>query len=133
MPNPLGELFRIDNFNDTFALGHYARVMDALDQRSGQVVALKVLRPEHLPPDGEVRWEARAFPNEADLLMKLAESPYVVDLIDCGYLSGQGEAPVGGEIESFGQDVAAFAGQLRTYLGTGLAAVPGAGEPAAHE
>ena len=56
MNKPLEELYRIDNYNDTFALGHYARVMDALDRRSGHMVAFKVMRPEHLSADGEVRW-----------------------------------------------------------------------------
>lgn len=119
MPNPLGDTFRIDNFNDTFALGHYARVMDALDLRSGQMVALKVLRAEHLAPDGDPRWEARAFPNEADLLVKLAASPFVVDLLDCGYLSGLGDAPVGGEVTSFGTNIGAFAAGLRDYIAQG--------------
>ena len=48
MTKPLDELYRLDNFNDTFALGHYARVLDALDRRSGHLVAFKVMRPEHL-------------------------------------------------------------------------------------
>jgi serine/threonine protein kinase len=104
----LTDVYRIDNFNDTFALGHYARVLDALDRRSGHGVAFKVLRPEHLSPDGQMRWEYRAFANEADLLMKLAGSPYIVELLDCGYISGPGEAPSGGEIESFQLDVLGF-------------------------
>jgi hypothetical protein len=37
MPN-LADLYRIDNYNDTFALGHYARVLDALDRRSGLMI-----------------------------------------------------------------------------------------------
>jgi serine/threonine protein kinase len=77
MAKNLFEVYRIDNFNDTFALGHYARVMDALDRRTGHSVAFKVMRPEHLSPNGEVRWEYRAFANEANLLMKLADSPDV--------------------------------------------------------
>jgi hypothetical protein len=48
----LTELYRIDNYNDTFALGHYARVTDALDKRSGRQVAFKVMRPEHLNING---------------------------------------------------------------------------------
>jgi serine/threonine protein kinase len=107
MPN-LADLYRIDNFNDTFALGHYARVLDALDRRSGHVTALKVMRPEHLTADGEMRWEYRAFANEADLLMKLAGNPHIVQLQDCGYLSAPGEAPGDGEAESFLLDVLGF-------------------------
>lgn len=115
----LDDIYRIDHFNDTFALGHYARVLDALDRRSGQTVAFKVLRPEHLSPDGEMRWEYRAFANEADLLMKLAGSPYLVDLLDCGYLSAAGEAPSGGELVSFQLDVLGFAQSMAQYAGRG--------------
>lgn len=107
MPN-LDDLYRIDNFNDTFALGHYARVLDALERRSGYTVALKVMRSEHLSSDGDMRWEYRAFANEADLLMKIAGSPHVVDMVDCGYLSSVSEAPAGGEITSFHKDVLGF-------------------------
>jgi serine/threonine protein kinase len=107
MPN-LADLYRIDNFNDTFALGHYARVMDALDRRTGINISLKVMRPEHLSPDGQMRWEYRAFANEAELLMKLSGAPHVVNLIDCGYLSAGSEAPDGGEIESFNLDILGF-------------------------
>src|SRR4051812_27177993 len=32
MPN-LTDLYKLDQFNDTFALGHYARVLDAQDRR----------------------------------------------------------------------------------------------------
>lgn len=104
----LNDLYRIDNFNDTFALGHYARVMDALERRSGQTVAFKVMRPEHLSPDGEIRWEYRAFANEADLLMKMADNPHVVELLDCGYVANRSETPTSGEIESFRLDVLGF-------------------------
>ncbi len=115
----LDDIYRIDHFNDTFALGHYARVLDALDRRSGQMVALKVLRPEHLSPDGEMRWEYRAFANEADLLMKLSGSPYIVDLLDCGYLSAEGEAPHGGELVSFQLDVMGFIQASAQYAAQG--------------
>ncbi len=111
----LVDLYRVDNFIDTFALGHYARVLEAQDRRSGQTVALKVMRPEHLSPGGEPRWEYRAFANEADLLMKVADSPHTVNLLDCGYLSAENEAPVGGEIESFGRDVIGFSRALNEF------------------
>ena len=67
------DLYRIENFNDTFALGHYARVLDAVDRRNGQQIAFKVLRPEHMNFDGEPSWEYRAFAIEADLLMKMSQ------------------------------------------------------------
>ncbi len=115
----LDELYRIDNFNDTFALGHYARVMDALERRTGHMVAFKVLRPEHLTADGEMRWEYKAFANEADLLMKLSGSPHVVDLVDCGYLEAPGEVPHGGEIVSFHLDVLGFIQSLSEFAARG--------------
>ncbi len=104
----LSDLYRLDNFNDTFALGHYARVLDALDRRTGHIVAFKVMRTEHLSADGDMRWEYRAFGSEADILMKLGDSPYVVQMTDCGYVADPGEAPAGGEIESFQRDVLGF-------------------------
>jgi serine/threonine protein kinase len=116
----LADVYRIDNFNDTFALGHYARVMDAVDLRSGQSVAFKVLRPEHLASvEGDIRWEYRAFANEADLLLRLDASPHVVRLLDCGYVSALGEAPLGGQIEAYGREVAVFSRVLRKYAERG--------------
>jgi serine/threonine protein kinase len=119
MAKHLSEIYRIDNFNDTFALGHYARVMDALDRRTGQMVAFKVMRPEHLSPDGEIRWEFRAFANEAQLLTKMADSPHVVELLDCGYVSSESEWPDGGEIESFQRDMLGFVDALEDYAAQG--------------
>lgn len=104
----LSELYRIDNFNDTFALGHYARVLDALDRRHGKAVAFKVLRAEHVATDGQVRWEFRAFANEVDLLQKLSASPHVVHLLDCGYVASPNEAPTDGPAESYERDLRSF-------------------------
>ncbi len=115
----LVDLYRVDNFIDTFALGHYARVLEAQDRRSGQSVAFKVMRPEHVTPGAEPGWEFRAFANEADLLMRLADSPHTVNLIDCGYVSAQNEAPVSGEIESFGKDVIGFTSAQANYCQRG--------------
>jgi serine/threonine protein kinase len=118
MPN-LDDLYRIDNFNDTFALGHYARVLDALDRRSGHTVAFKVMRSEHLSSDGDMRWEYKAFANEADLLMKLSGSPHLVDMLDCGYLSSVSEAPAGGEVMSYQQDVLGYMRVMPEYAEKG--------------
>ncbi len=115
----LVELYRIDNYIDTFALGHYARVLEALDRRTGQIIAFKVMRPEHLSPDGEIRWEFRAFANEAALLMRLGASPYIVDLLDCGYISTMSEAPADGEIVSFQMDVLGFIQAMPEYAAQG--------------
>ncbi|NWG15855.1 MAG: hypothetical protein HXY41_04400 [Chloroflexi bacterium] len=118
MPD-FADLYRMENFNDTFALGHYARVLDALDRRTGLEVAFKVMRAEHLSPDGAMRWEYRAFGNEADLLMKLSDSPYVVGLLDCGYVSNTHEFPAGGEIASFQKDVLGFIQAMPEYAERG--------------
>lgn len=115
----LNELYRIGNYIDTFALGHYARVLDAEDLRGGRPVAFKVMRPEHLTSDGTPRWEARAFVNEADLLMRLASSQAVVRLYDCGYISARGERPSGGEILSYETNIAAFREQFYAALARG--------------
>jgi serine/threonine protein kinase len=103
----LDERYRIANYIDTFALGHYARVLDAQDRKTSARVALKVLRPEHLGGD-KPRWEYQAFAHEADLLTALADSPTIVRLLDCGYLEASGDAPSGGGIVSLGTVAAAF-------------------------
>jgi serine/threonine protein kinase len=109
MTTLLQDVYRLADFVDTFALGHYARVLSATDRRTGKAVAFKVLRTEHLSPDGDMRWEYRAFPSEADLLSRLAASPSIVKLLDCGYLESTEEAPTDGQLVSFGTQVKAFA------------------------
>ncbi len=104
----LNACFTLGNYIDTYALGHYARVLEGTDERSGQRVAFKVMRLEHLSDDGTPRWEARAFVSEADLLVRLAGSDAAVRLYDCGYVSARRERPDSGEILSLGTDVAAF-------------------------
>lgn len=108
----LADIYHVGNFIDTFALGHYARVLEATDLRTGRNMALKVMRAEHLSPNGDLRWEYRAFGNEAELLTQLTSSPHVVNLLDCGYISSLSEAPAMGEIVSFGLDVREFTAQL---------------------
>jgi serine/threonine protein kinase len=110
-----GEVYTLYNYIDTFALGHYARVLDAQDRRWGRSVALKVMRLEHLSPGNEPRWEYRAFANEAELLVKLSESPHIIGLYDCGFVSSGSEAPDGGEIESFGANVMHFTREIIGY------------------
>ncbi len=104
----LTDLYAVGNTIDTFALGHYARVYDAVDQRTRRPCAFKVMRSEHLTDDGQPRWEAMAFINEADLLLRMASSPHVVKLYDCGYISSADENPRSGQIESFGMNVDLF-------------------------
>jgi serine/threonine protein kinase len=115
----LADLYRVDNYIDTFALGHYARVMEAYDHRRGQDIAFKLLRPEHLADDGEIRWEYRAFANEADLLLKLDADPHIVQMLDCGYLDAAGEAPTRGAIISYERDVMTFIRDMSAYADMG--------------
>lgn len=112
----LSGVYQIGNYIDTFALGHYARVLEADDQRSGQRVAFKIMRPEHLADDGTPRWEAHAFVNEADLLMRLDHTGVPNRLYDCGFVSAANERPEGGEIISLRTDVSAFREQLYPYI-----------------
>ena len=107
-PSPLGDHYRIKNYIDTYAPGHYARVLEAEDLHAERMVAFKVMRPEHLSDDGTPRWEARAFINEANLLALLDHAPAVVRLYDCGYVSARRERPDGGDILSYGTDISAF-------------------------
>ena len=69
--------------------------------------------------NGELRWESRAFANEADLLTRMAGSPHVVKLLDCGYLQASGEAPAGGEIVTFGHDVQVFSRAMQENAARG--------------
>lgn len=112
----LGERYRINNYIDTFALGHYARVLDAEDLQYDRPVAFKVMRPEHLSGDGTPRWEARAFINEADLLIRLNASRVTVQLYDCGYVASASERPEGGPIVSFGTNISAYRENLYPYI-----------------
>ncbi|MDZ4763378.1 MAG: hypothetical protein SGI73_02420 [Chloroflexota bacterium] len=116
----LDDCYRIANFIDTYALGHYARVLEATDKQTNTAVAFKVLRPEHLSGNAEQpRWEVQAFAHEADLLTTLADSPAIVRLLDCGYLSARTEAPSAGDIESMGTDAKAYADALPSYFKRG--------------
>ncbi len=115
----LSELYQLDNFIDTFALGHYARVLDAVDLRTGGSVAFKVMRPEHLDSSGDMRWEYRAFGNEAEILARLWHSPNIVKLYDCGFISDREEAPRNGEITSYQSDIRGFKEALPRFASAG--------------
>jgi serine/threonine protein kinase len=112
----LDELYQIGNYIDTFAPGHYARVLDGHDLTYERPIAFKVMRPEHLSGEGTPRWEARAFINEADLLVRLLSSRATVRLYDCGYISAPGERPDGGDIASCGTNIGEFREKLYTYI-----------------
>lgn len=118
-PDLLTTLYDVEEYIDTFAPGHYARVLAAQDRRRDERIALKVLRPEHLEADGGMRWEYRAFASEVDLLQALKQSPHVVPFYDCGFIESTDEAPTTGEIVSFKTDVAAFTGALSDFAQRG--------------
>ena len=115
----LSELYQLGNYIDTFALGHYARVLDAVDLRGGNSVAFKVMRSEHLDADGDMRWEYRAFGNEAEILARLWHSPNIVKLYDCGFISDREEAPRAGEITSMQGDIRGFSDSLARFAAAG--------------
>ncbi|HRE46969.1 MAG TPA: hypothetical protein PLD47_04530 [Aggregatilineales bacterium] len=115
----LTTVYALGNTIDTFAPGHYARVYDAVDKRDSRIVAFKVMRAEHAIADGQPRMEAMAFINEADLLVRMAVSPSVVRLLDCGYLDAPDDLPRGGQIESFGLNVDLFRQGAFKYAGKG--------------
>ncbi len=116
----LTDLYQIGNTIDTFAPGHYARVYDAVDRRDGVRCAFKVMRLEHVVDgNAQPRLEAMAFINEADLLIRMAASPHVMRLYDCGYVSSKEENPRTGEIESYGLNVELFRQGVYRYAGQG--------------
>lgn len=110
----LSALYTIGNSIDSFAPGHYARVFDAR-MADGEPCAFKAMRPEHLTSDGQPKWEALAFPHEADLLSRMASSPAVMRMYDCGYLASEDERPRGGDMVSFGMDAEGFKRASLTY------------------
>lgn len=115
----LSDIYRMGNYIDTYALGHYARVLRATDQRTGREVAFKVLRPEHLLADGDMRWEFEAFGNETALLAALNASPQVVNWHDCGFISSPDDAPYDGEIVSYGTHAREYRRHFSEYAQRG--------------
>jgi len=112
--------YEVGHTIDTFALGHYARVYEAYAPSQGQIVALKVMRAEHRNPEGAPRWEAEAFLNEADLLLRLADLPAVMRLYDCGYVESVESYPQTRALLSCGLDLEAFRAQFHPNLAKGL-------------
>jgi serine/threonine protein kinase len=124
MPTTVTDLYLIGNAIDTFAPGHYARVYEATDRRDSQPCAFKIMRAEHLAADEQPKWEAMAFINEADLLVRMSTVPAVMRLYDCGYVRSSDDNIRMSWIESFGLDLDQFrksifrlpAQQWRPYL-----------------
>ncbi|NDJ84828.1 MAG: hypothetical protein GYB66_02990 [Chloroflexi bacterium] len=115
----LTDVYQIDNFIDTFALGHYARVLAATDQRNGRNVALKIMRSEHVQRDDVPRWEAQAFVHEVDLLSRVFRNPVPVQFYDCGFILADGEYPTEGEIISYDVNIGPFRDALFSHNAKG--------------
>ncbi len=108
MPS-LDQLFDFDRYIDTKAPGFSARVLLATHWQSGQDVAFKVMRREHLAND-EV-W--RLFANEVQLLEVLRQANTVNRMVDCGFVSDQtDDRPAGGDVASCGRQIAQFYKEL---------------------
>ncbi len=109
----LENLYSVDRYIDTKALGFSARVAQATHWASGHDVAFKVLRREH--QEDERVWAQ--FVTEVELLTRLQFTTTPAQMIDCGYLADQSrECPTAGEIISCGQDVVAFRKELASRL-----------------
>ncbi|MFN8420395.1 MAG: hypothetical protein U0528_14315 [Anaerolineae bacterium] len=104
----VSDIFTIGNAIDTYAPGHYARVYEATDKRDGKQYAFKIMRAEHLAQDDQPRWEAMAFINEADLLVRMTSVAQVMRLYDCGYIKSNTDDFRGAAIESFGLNYESF-------------------------
>lgn len=104
-PTSLPKLFEPGAYIDTSAPGFSARVVRATHWPTGQDVALKVLRREHLA-DVSV-WDQ--FVVEVALLEALQDVGIVNRIVDCGFVSDIAqERPTGGEIISCGQQAKRF-------------------------
>jgi hypothetical protein len=99
------DLYSIDRYIDTRALGFSARVAQATHWASGQDVAFKVMRREH--QSDERVWQQ--FITEVDLLNRFNQTSVMAQLVDCGYVADLShECPAEGEIISCGQELPAF-------------------------
>jgi serine/threonine protein kinase len=99
------DLYSIDRYIDTRALGFSARVAQAMHWASGQDVAFKVMRREH--QSDERVWQQ--FVTEVDLLNRFRDTPAMAQMVDCGYVADPSrDCPTEGEIVSCGTDLPAF-------------------------
>jgi len=101
----LEKLYGIDSFIDTMALGFSSRVARATRWETGEDVAFKVLRLEHLKNEGV--WGQ--FDVEVQLLAMFQDTVPIVQMIDCGYLAdSSNDKPSAGGIVSCGVDAELF-------------------------
>ena len=100
------------NFIDKDALGFSARVSKCISMKTGDEVAFKALRLQHLADHGV--WER--FVIEVRLLELLKEQPAIVELLDCGFVSDLSkECPTEGEIISLEEDVEGFTTKIDEF------------------
>jgi serine/threonine protein kinase len=109
----INDLYGIDRYIDTQALGFSARVAQATHWASGQDIAFKVMRREH--QNDERVWQQ--FLTEVDLLERFCQTRTMAQLVDCGFVSDQSrECPTEGEIVSCGRALSAFKGELELRM-----------------
>lgn len=112
----LQQLYEVGQYIDTHALGYSARVTRATHWASGQDVAFKVLRLEHLQ-DVKV-WEQ--FTLESCLLERLSDLPAIVKMTDYGYISDvDHEIPSSGDIISCNDQLEQFAQEMPSRVNGG--------------
>ena len=104
----ISEIYQLNRHIDTFASGYSGRVLSAKRIADNAPIAFKVLRAENIISGLRLTWEYESFGNEAHALQRLAHSPNVVELFDCGYIKSTDEIPRDGEIKTFGTDADEF-------------------------
>ena len=112
----LQQIYEVGQYIDTNALGYSARVARATHWVSGQDVALKVLRLEHLQ-DAKV-W--KQFAIESYLLDMLRDTSPIVKIVDYGYISDlDHEIPSDGEIISCNGQLKQFGQEMQSRMSGG--------------
>jgi serine/threonine protein kinase len=110
----LQQIYEVGQLIDTNALGYSARVTLATHWASGQDVAFKILRLEHLQ-DAQV-W--KQFALETHLLERLRNLPAMVKMVDYGYVSDvDHEIPSAGDILSCMGQLKQFAQEMPSRMG----------------
>lgn len=112
----LQQIFEVGQYIDTNALGYSARVARATHWVSGQDVAFKILRLEHLQ-DVKV-W--KQFAIESYLLEMLRDTSAMVKIVDYGFVSDSDrEIPASGDIISYKDHMKQFGQEMPTRMNGG--------------
>ncbi len=99
--------YEIQKLVDAHAPGFSARVAKAIDWKTGEDVAFKVMRRQYMNENELEKGldVLRRYKIEIRILEKFRDHPVPNRFLDCGFVSDtSGEAPSGGDIESFGVD-----------------------------